>query len=169
MPGTDENITKALFATPAGQYGDDYRYHSLRQYQMYVEMADRVSNRRMLANSFFVGMNTAVVGALVFALRAGLITTRALVLAPACAAILMCAAWWMMVLSYRQRNAGKFRVILAMERGLPLAPFSAEWIALEADRSRRDYLQITRVELLVPWLFAGIHVALTIAILVRAF
>jgi len=169
MPGTDEAISSALLSASRENYGKDYEYHALRQYQMCVEMADRISNRRMLANSFFVGMNTAVVGALAIALKEGLIQSRTLVIAPATAAVLMCVAWWMMVLSYRQLNAGKFKVILAMERQLPFAPFAAEWIALGAGRLRRDYLQTTRVELLVPWLFAGIHVALTVAILVRVY
>ncbi|MBX3694790.1 MAG: hypothetical protein KF790_06425 [Steroidobacteraceae bacterium] len=169
MPSDDRGLASALRPVTAEAYGGDYTDHALRQYQLYVEMTDRVSNRRMLANSFFVGMNTAVVGALAFALKAGLIVSRTLVVAPASAAILMCIAWWMMVLSYRQLNAGKFRVILAMEQRLPLAPYTAEWQALDASRSRREYLQTTRIELLVPWLFAGIHVALSIAILVRAF
>ena len=169
MNDADDRFTDVLHAAPPEVYGADYRYHALRQYQMCVEMADRVSNRRMLANSFFVGMNTAVVGALAVALKEGLIASRTLVIAPATAAVLMCVAWWMMVLSYRQLNAGKFRVIVVMERELPFAPFTAEWAALDAARSRRTYLQTTTVELLVPWLFAGIHVALTIAILVKAF
>ena len=169
MPGSDDSISKALLATTPEAYGEDYDYHALRQYQMCVEMADRVSSRRMLANSFFVGMNTAVVGALAIALKEGLIQSRTLVIAPATAAVLMCVAWWMMVLSYRQLNAGKFRVILAMERHLPFALFAAEWKALDGASSRREYLQTTKVELLVPWLFAGIHVALSVAILVKAF
>lgn len=168
MPGSDDSISRALLVTTPEAYGEDYDYHALRQYQMCVEMADRVSSRRMIANSFFVGMNTAVVGALAVALKEGLITSRTLVIAPATAATLMCVAWWMMVLSYRQLNAGKFKVILAMEKQLPFAPFAAEWVALEGGRSRRDYLQTTKVELLVPWLFAGIHIALTVAILVKA-
>ncbi|MFO1508244.1 MAG: hypothetical protein U1F31_00540 [Steroidobacteraceae bacterium] len=169
MPGSDEDVERVLLPLAQKDYGADYRLHALREYELYVEMADRVSNRRMLANSFFVGMNTAVVGALAIALKEGLIQSRTLVIAPATAAVLMCVAWWMMVLSYRQLNAGKFRVILAMERHLPFAPFAAEWKALDGASSRREYLQTTKVELLVPWLFAGIHVALTIAILVKAF
>jgi hypothetical protein len=169
MKQDDDPITAALHANSPEEYGEDYQYHALRQYQISVEMADRVSNRRMLANSFFVGMNTAVVGALAVALKEGLITSRTLVVAPATAAVLMCIAWWMMVLSYRQLNAGKFRVILAMERVLPFAPYAAEWAALDSGHSRRRYLQTTTVELLVPWLFAGIHVALSVAILVKAF
>ena len=36
----------------------------LEQYKLYVEMADRVSARRGLTNSFFLTLNTSVVAAL---------------------------------------------------------------------------------------------------------
>ena len=36
----------------------------LEQYKLYVEMADRISQRRGAANTFFLTFNTAVVGAL---------------------------------------------------------------------------------------------------------
>ena len=38
--------------------------HLLEQYKIYVEMADRISHRRAVANTFFLTFNTAVVGAL---------------------------------------------------------------------------------------------------------
>ncbi|MBP7615288.1 MAG: hypothetical protein KA756_06515, partial [Steroidobacteraceae bacterium] len=83
MPGSDEDVEKVLLPIAQKDYGADFRLHALREYELYVEMADRVSNRRMLANSFFVGMNTAVVGALAIALKEGLIQSRTLVVAPA--------------------------------------------------------------------------------------
>ena len=42
--------------------GDAGAYQSaiMEQYRLYVEMADRVSQRRALANSFFLTLNTAI-------------------------------------------------------------------------------------------------------------
>ena len=37
-------------------YGDEYENHLFERDKPYVDMADRVSSRRMLANSFFVGV-----------------------------------------------------------------------------------------------------------------
>ena len=39
-------------------YGTEFENHLFDQYKLYVEMADRISARRMLANSFFVGVHT---------------------------------------------------------------------------------------------------------------
>ena len=33
----------------------------LEQYKLYVEMADRISSRRQISNSFFLSINTAIV------------------------------------------------------------------------------------------------------------
>ncbi len=47
--------------TPASFGGGQERYQAvlLEQYKLYVEMADRVSARRALANTFFLTLNTA--------------------------------------------------------------------------------------------------------------
>ena len=41
-------------------HGEKYQSAILEQYKLYVEMADRVSARRALANTFFLTLNTAV-------------------------------------------------------------------------------------------------------------
>ncbi len=42
-------------------YGGEFNQHLFEQYKLYVKMADRISARRMLANSFFVGVHTALI------------------------------------------------------------------------------------------------------------
>ena len=48
------------------EYDDKSKYkdHVLEQYKLYVEMADRISARRSTANTFFLTLNTLLVGAL---------------------------------------------------------------------------------------------------------
>ena len=41
-----------------GTYGKEYRNHILEQYKLYVEMADKISQRRLETNNFFVSVNT---------------------------------------------------------------------------------------------------------------
>jgi hypothetical protein len=38
-----------------------YKIHILEQYKIYVEMADRISSRRNLANVFFLTINTTLI------------------------------------------------------------------------------------------------------------
>src|SRR4051812_49472784 len=71
----------------------------LEQYKLYVEMADRISQRRGLTNTFFLTLNTAI-----FALVGGLRHDRPeqpwwLVL-PLTAMLGQCLAWFWLVRSY---------------------------------------------------------------------
>jgi len=139
--------------------GESYRAAILEQYKVYVEMADRVSSRRGLTNTFFLTLNT-----LVFTLfgvlwkdKPSRISTLALV-PLLIAALGQCATWWLMMRSYRQLNTAKFKVIGLLEERLPASPYwSAEWAALKEGKDPWVYLPLTYAEQLVPVLFAAIY------------
>jgi hypothetical protein len=66
--GIDETAARLWNSevSPAS-YGNDadrYRNAILEQYKVYVEMADRISARRALSNTFFLTLNTAVLTAI---------------------------------------------------------------------------------------------------------
>jgi len=58
-----------LIRQEADSYGHEFRGHLFEQYKLYVEMAARVSSRKMLANSFFVGVHTILVTAFTILLK----------------------------------------------------------------------------------------------------
>ena len=53
------------------EYGDNYQAHLLEQYKLYVEMADRISQRRDQSNRFYAGLVSAIVALLVVMGRIG--------------------------------------------------------------------------------------------------
>ena len=73
-------------------------------------MADRVSARRMLANTFFVGVHTALITAFTVLLKENILSRSLVGYAPFLAVMLLCFVWWRVIYSYRQLNSGKFRV-----------------------------------------------------------
>src|SRR5437588_8134183 len=79
-------------------------------YRLAVEMADRISARRGLANSFFLTVNTGIVAVL---------AARNVRWYLAVAGIVFSVTWWALLRSYRELNSAKFDVILAMEERLP--------------------------------------------------
>lgn len=115
-------------------------------YRLAVEMADRLSARRATANSFFLTLNTGLVA---------LLGANDLRWDVAAAGVVFAVAWWALLKSYRDLNAAKFEVILAMEADLPVAIYGREWELLSARPSR--YRELGRVERVVPWLFAAIY------------
>lgn len=130
------------------EYGTEYQSHLLEQYKICVEMADRISQRRATANTFFLTFNTAIIGAL--AALFDKIPKQA-ALAFYISAVGFCIAWWFLLRSYRQLNTAKFEVIGLLEQRLPSSPFwSAEWKALGEGRDYRKYIPLSAIETAVP-------------------
>ncbi len=135
-------------------------------YKLAVEMADRVSARRGLANTFFLTVNTAVLA---------LLGSAHVRWYPAVAGIAMCITWWALLKSYRDLNRAKFEIILAMEENLPARIYGEEWVKLSTDRAPFDirpamlkawlgrYKELGYVERIVPWVFAILYLADIIA------
>jgi len=145
-------------------YGAEFEKHLFEQYKLYVEMADRISARRMLANSFFVAVHTALVTAFTVLLKENILLPTLVGIAPFLAVIVLCFVWWRVVYSYRQLNSGKFKVVHALEQMLPVAPYDAEWNALGAGKNRKLYLPLTHIENYVPVCFGALYVLLAVTL-----
>jgi|ERR1700737_1899145 hypothetical protein len=152
----DSELSRRLFNDmPADGVSTTYDGAMLEQYKLCVEMADRISARRGLTNSFFVTLNTGIVG-LFAALHRVPTGTEAWWLAIPLVAILgECYAWFYLVRSYRLLNGAKYRVVGALEERLPASPFwRAEWWALGEGKDRARYWPLSHIEQWIPILFA---------------
>ena len=135
-----------------------YQDAVLEQYKLYVEMADRVSARRSLANTFFLTLNALVVTAFGLLWRDKPQADPLWLLLPLTAALGQCAAWFFIVRSYRQLNAGKYEVVGHFEQALPAFPYSrAEWLLLGEGKDWHLYLPFTHVERWIPVLFSILY------------
>lgn len=152
-------------------YEQDEKYQAavMEQYKLYVEMADRISQRRGLANTYFLTLNSAVLTLIAVFWKDQPEGVSPWVLMPALALLLgLCLAWFWLVRSYRQLNSGKFAVIGALEQQLPASPWwNGEWKALRGEeRDKSTYWALTHLEIWVPLLFALAYVyGATVAIL----
>ncbi len=151
-------VEAALWKTDMAQDNDQYFTSLLEQYKLYVEMADRISQRRAAANTFFLTFNTAIVGALSTLFDD---IPRPAAIAIYVTAVGFCLVWILLLRSYRNLNSAKFRVIGYMEKQLPASPYwGAEWMALGQGRDYRKYLPLSVLETWVPVGFAGVYVYL---------
>lgn len=160
-----------LLGVPQDTYGERYFDHILEIYKLYVEMADRISSRRQTANSFFLTINSAIVTLVGYVNLASSQDSAdflfyALV---AIAGMILSYLWYRLVLSYKQINSGKFKVIHAIEAMLPLRPYDAEWTALGEGKNPDLYKPFTHIETLVPWVFFAIHAFVFLASLYLAY
>jgi hypothetical protein len=140
----------------AKQYGEGYQQHLVEQYKLYVQMADNISLRRSQSNQFYISVLSALLAvvALVGKLYgSGEDAQIELVnLAFLCITILgliICIVWAVNLLSYRQLNSGKFKVIHEMESMLPYACYDREWAILGQGHSLSKYIPLTNVEVYV--------------------
>ncbi len=131
-------------------------------YKLAVEMADRVSVRRGIANSFFLTINTGIVAVLASQHVRWYLPVAGIVFA---------VAWLTLLRSYRDLNSAKFKVILALEEQLPARIYGEEWKVLRRESVRfglrrqelrawlSQYQELGRAERVVPCVFVLIYLA----------
>jgi hypothetical protein len=138
----------------------------LEQYKIYVEMADRISARRGLTNTFFLTLNTAIFAGIGAAWVGRHSFSTWLLVFPLIVLVAQCCSWYFLVRSYRQLNSAKYTVIGVLEERLPASPYwKGEWAALGNGQDKSKYWPMTHLEQWVPILFATTYLASFIAII----
>jgi hypothetical protein len=162
MDKQKEAISSILFGVSAAEYGDDFNDHLLTQYLKFVEMADKISDRRSIANMFFLTLNTAFLSAI--GISNILIERQScnlyLILSMLVVAIAFCFMWFRLIISYRDLNTAKFKVIHEIEQRLPARMFDAEWEAVERGENNKLYFPFTHIEKYIPWVFIVLYLFL---------
>lgn len=134
----------------------------LEIYKLLVEMADRVSQRRQAANSFYLSVNTLLVGGSAYLGTLQPAVWNVIVISVAGLAI--SALWIMNIVSYKTLNSAKFDVIHEVEKGLAIQPYADEWARLDPDGDGKRHRPFHKVEGVVPWVFIVVYVAQALAI-----
>ncbi len=163
------DVDKELLGVPPETYGSSYAAHLLEQYRLYVEMTDRTSERRQSANTFLLTVNTVLVA--ILGLASGLpgrSTGLIFLGATGVAGMALAFTWYRLIGSYRQLNSGKFRIVHALERHLPLRPYEAEWTTLGRGENPHLYRPFTSVETWIPALFFLLYLAILLLSILAA-
>jgi hypothetical protein len=144
---------------PAGTvYQDAVSSTVLEQDKLYVEMADRISARRGVTNTFFLTLNTAAVSAIGILWSSHLRESRWILAFLFAGLLAQCLAWFWLLRSYRQLNSAKYAVVGVLEERLPASPYwPAEWAALGEGNDPARYWPLTHLEQWIPSLFAAIY------------
>lgn len=172
-PASPSDVSAELWnttVTPETYSADAEKYQCaiLEQYKLCVEMADRISERRAVANAFFLTLNSAALTTIgVFWKDQHQPDPSPFYLVPLLFLLLaLCLAWFWLVRSYRQLNSGKYAVIGALEERLPASPFwQAEWKALGEGKNKAMYWPLSHLEQWVPCVFALTYVCGFVAVL----
>jgi hypothetical protein len=143
-----------------------YQAAVLEQYKIYVEMADRISQRRGLTNTFFLTLNTAIFTAIGVFWQHKPVGEVGWLALPLMMLLGECFAWFYVLRSYRLLNTAKYEVVGALETRLPASPYwRAEWTALGQGKDLKKYWPLSHIESWVPVFFAALYVAGFVALM----
>ena len=134
----------------------------LTQYRLFVETSEALVSRRQRVNTFFLSVNSIILAAAGLLMRGGNSggLESGVLVGLGVAGVTLCFVWYRSIVSLRQLNRGKFEVIHALERRLPVRTFTAEWVALGRGEDPTKYRPSTRAEAATPRVFGLLQIFL---------
>ena len=166
LESMEKKLSEKLFVSDSAKYGSSYIEHLLDQYRLYVNSAEKISDRRQKTNEFFLGLNTALIALLGFMMtKADATNNELLLFVASMAGTVICYLWYRIIVSYKGLNGAKFEVIHAIEERLPLALYDTEWEALGRGEDKTKYWPFSHIEQYVPWIFVALYAILLLSLI----
>ena len=160
-------------SSPAASKSDQHdlakadRSERLELYKLMVEMADRVSQRRQAANSFYLSIDTLLITASAYI---GTTAVSARVTLLVCFAGVMVSSLWVKAIeSYKSLNAQKFDIINEVEKNLVVKPYTEEWERINHDIHGHKHRPFHETERLVPQVFIALFIFQALSVLPWSF
>src|SRR5439155_8128692 len=135
------------------RYGARLHHHQLEDYRLYVESSQKVSEKRITTGNYLLTVNSSLLTIFGIASRQH-IGGAWLAIIPV-AGLWVSLTWYSLVISYKDLNTAKFKVIHELENWLPAALFRYEWESSEQGKGEA-YKPITHLERWIPVAFAAV-------------
>lgn len=132
---------------------------ALEQWKFYGQTTLNVSNRRLKDNRFYLRLLIALLGVAGIGSKLGFVTPIG-VLIIGLVGLPFCVLWSFHILSYKQLNSGKYRVMWEIAEELPFDPFQMEWTNLKEGKEPKAYIKHTTVEVWWPRVFGYFYAVL---------
>lgn len=116
-------------------YPGDYEATIVEQWKTCVDTANGITDKRNMANSIFITVNTALFAVVTFSLDYKSMLLSAIGMS-------ICILWLKLLENYKQLNKVKYEIIAEIEEMLPLTPLKAEWHRLH---KQRTYTGLTKI------------------------
>ncbi|MFC7079649.1 RipA family octameric membrane protein [Halorussus caseinilyticus] len=131
----------------------------LEQWKFYGQSTHQVSNRRLKNNRFYLRLLIALLGVAGIGAKLGYVTPVGIMFIGAIG-LPFCVLWTFHILSYKQLNSGKYRVLWEIADNLPYDPFKMEWERLKEGEKPDVYIKHTTVEVWWPRVFGFFYAVL---------
>ena len=154
-----ETLDIKLIRHTKESYGASFKADLFDQYKLYVESAEKISERRLSANNYLLTVNAFLV-TLYGLIAANRYMGYWAILVPV-AGVLVSLTWHRTITSYRDLNTVKFKVIHELEQQMPAALYGYEWRKAEEGLGK-TYHPLSHLERWVPIIFIVLYVLLGI-------
>ena len=143
----------------------------LEIYKLHSELADHVSQRREQANRLYVAIISSIIVLAAAILRFGVKGISGELIAAAMCAfiIIVCFSWSITILSHKDLNSNKFRVLLELEDQMLFPFFKKEWDPAGTGRKSNDYLPLSKVAMSLPFIYQSFAAVALAYLLFRLF
>lgn len=132
----------------------DEKQELIEIYKLHAELADSVSKQRGTANRFYMlVLSGLAVLFSTFLQRKNGVPLGWLMVGLGVFGMLLAAAWYIVIRSYRQLNSGKFKALHELKEKLTYPFFKREWDLLAEGTEQKTYWRLTIVETFVPTIF----------------
>lgn len=151
---------------PGSAFDDDQKL--LEQYKIYVKTSEDLVKRKQTVNSFYVTLNSILLGAIISVLCAigdlplwgrvnicWIITGFAAIIG-----IVICYSWISILNSYSALNSSKMKVIINIEKHLALNLFDTEWAFVTQKLGNKRYKSFSQKEKFIAYLFGSLYIIL---------
>lgn len=135
------------------KYGKKFQEHLLEQYKLYVNSSLDVTSKRLETNKFFLTLNSIIFGftSIITTLNNNLVIALFSIIG-----IIVSVVWLKNIVSYKELNCAKFKVIHELEKYLPASLFKTE-----EEHYLNRYYGFTSIEKFVPITFIILYILLT--------
>jgi len=143
-------------------YGADLQKDLLEQYKLYVESSLEVTSKRLESNKFHLTLNSIIFGI------AGYLTTinqPAVIILLSAVGTIISVVWIQSIISYKELNKAKFKVIHELEKHMPACVFTCEE---KYYKGKGKFQGLTSREKWCPIIFIVLY-ALVIALTIYTF
>ena len=132
----------------------DEKQELLEIYKLHSELADSVSKQRGTANRFcMLVLSGLAVLFSAFLRRENGVPLEWLMVGFGSFGMLLAAAWYIVIRSYRRLNTAKFDLLHELEEKLAYPFFKSEWELLDKGKGFRKYWKLSVAESVVPGIF----------------
>ncbi len=116
-------------------------------------MSDKISERRVNSNNFFLTLNSAIVTfSVLFKYEKEILV--------AIIGLFISILWIQTISNYKKLNSHKFKVINELEKELPSQPYNYEWHIMGQGKDKEKYRRLTDIEKLIPKIFVVIYIGI---------